>query len=245
MTVAPTSIEPRPERHRPRWVVAAILAFLLGGLAVALLYEANVFGGPSSATAGTEGSGVPATQTRDLPAFTSVELAGGNNVVVHVGGKQSVVVKADDNLLNRVTTEVDAGTLVVGNTPGGLTTKSPMSVDVTVPTLDALTLAGGGNILVDGIEATHLTVTLSGSGNVTGSGTAAALDVTLAGSGNVRFTRVSSENVHAVLSGSGNIFVTATKSLDASVPGSGTIAYAGNPQYVTKAVTGSGAITGS
>ncbi|MGZ4395208.1 MAG: GIN domain-containing protein [Gaiellaceae bacterium] len=47
------------------------------------------------------------------------------------------------------------------------------------------------------------------------------------------------------MSGSGVIFVTATKSLDASVSGSGAILYTGNPQNVTKSVTGNGAITGS
>ena len=244
MTVAPTSVRPTPEQHRSRWVLVAI-AFLLGGLVVALLYRVEVFGGSSSSTSVTEGSGVAATQARDVPAFHSVELAGGNNVVIHVGGKQSVVVKADDNLVNRVTTKVESGTLVIGNTPGSLTTKSPMSVDVTVPTLDALTLAGGGNIVVDGIKAESLTVTLSGSGNVTGSGTATSLGVTLDGSGNVWFTGVAANDVHAVLSGSGNIFVTATKTLAASVPGSGTISYTGHPQAVTKSVTGSGEITGS
>ena len=243
MTVAPTSVQPRPEQHRSRWVLVAVLAFLLGGLAVALLYELDVLG--SSSTSGAEGSGVPATQTRDVAAFHGVELAGGNNVVIQVGGKQSVVVKADDNLVNRVTTKVESGTLVIGNTPGSLTAKSPMSVEVTVPTLSELTLAGGGNIVVNGIRAQNLTVVLSGSGNVTGSGTAISLGVTLNGSGNVWFTRVAAHDVHAVLSGSGNILVTATKSLDASVPGSGTITYAGNPQDVTKNVTGSGAITAS
>jgi hypothetical protein len=49
--------------------------------------------------------------------------------------------------------------------------------------------------------------------------------------------------VKAALSGSGNIFVTARKSLDASLPGSGTISYSGDPADVTKSVTGSGAIT--
>jgi hypothetical protein len=120
-----------------------------------------------------------------------------------------------------------------------------MSVEVTVPTLNALTLAGGGTIVVDGIKGESLKVALSGGGNLTGSGTVTSLGVTLDGSGNVWFTRVAANDVHAVLSGSGNIFVTATKSLDASVPGSGTISYAGNPQAVTKSVTGSGAITAS
>lgn len=243
MTVAPTSVQPRPEPHRSSWVLVAILAFLLGGLAVALLYQFDVFGSWSSST--TEGSGVPATQTRDVAAFNSVELAGGNNVVIHVGEKKSVVVKADDNLLNRVTTNVKSGTLVIGNTQGSLTTKTPMSVVVGVPTLDTLTLGGGGNIVVNGINAGKLTVTLAGGGNITGSGTATSLDVSVNGSGNVWLTRLAAEYVHAVVSGSGNIYVTATRSLDASVPGSGTIVYAGNPKKVTKSVTGSGAITGT
>jgi hypothetical protein len=45
--------------------------------------------------------------------------------------------------------------------------------------------------------------------------------------------------------GSGTIFVTATESLDASIPGSGTIIHARNPEAVAKSVTGSGAIIGS
>ena len=241
MTVAPTPIQSPREHHVSRWVLVAILAFLLGGLVVALIYRFDVFEGSSISV--TEGSGIAATQNRDVAAFHGVELAGGNNVVIHVGGKQSVVVKADDNLLNRVTTVVQSGTLVIGNAPDSLTTRSPMSVEVTVPTLDALTLAGGGNMVVNGIKAESLTVTLSGGGNVTGSGTATSLGVTLDGSGNVWFTRVVANDVHAVLSGSGNIFITATNSLDASVPGSGTIGYAGNPQAVTKSVTGTGSIT--
>jgi hypothetical protein len=174
--------------------------------------------------------------------FKSVELAGSNNVVIHVGGKQSVVVKADDNLLDVVTTEVHSGTLVIANTPGSFSTSTPMSVEVVVPTLDALTLAGSGNLVVDGIDAQSLAVALPGSGTLSGSGTAARLDATVGGSGTIQFTGVVARNVHAVVSGSGSIFVTATESLDGSVSGSGAILYAGNPQTVTKSVTGSGAI---
>ena len=242
MTVAPTSVHSGRERHRSWWVLVAILALLVAGLAVALLYRLDVLGGSSGST--NEGSGVAATQTRDVPAFSRVELAGSNNVVVRVGEKQSVVVSADDNLLNRVTTEVRSGKLVIANTPGSFETSSPMSVEVAVPTLTALTLTGSGNILVDGIEAESLEVTLPGSGMLTGSGTATRLGVTVSGSGTVQFTRVVADDVRAVVSGSGSIFVTATESLDASVSGDGAILYAGNPQNVTKSVTGSGAITG-
>lgn len=243
MSVAPASAHPGRERHRFRWVLIAALAFLLGGLTVALLYHSDVLEGTS--TSPGEGSGVPAAQARHVAAFHSVDLAGSNNVVIRVGEKQSVVVKADDNLLDRVTTEVQSGRLVIANTPGSFTTRSPMSVEVDVPTLDALALTGSGNIVVDGIEAESLEVTLPGSGTLTGSGTATRLDVTVGGSGMVQFTRLVANDVRADVSGSGSIFVTATARLDASVSGSGAILYVGSPQNVTKSVTGSGAITGS
>ena len=223
--------------------LVAILGLLLGGLAVALLYQFDAFGSSSRSTG--QGSGVPATQTRQVAAFNSVELAGANNVVIRVGEKQSVVVKADDNLLNRVTTTVNSGALVIGNTPGNLTAKSPMSVEVTVPSLNALALTGSGNVIVSGLKTESLTATLSGSGNLFASGTATSVDVTVSGSGNARLTQLAADSAHAVVSGFGAIFITATRSLDASVTGSGTIVYAGNPENVAKSVTGSGTITGA
>ena len=70
------------------------------------------------------------------------------------------------------------------------------------------------------------------------------LDVTVSGSGTVQFPQLVVNDVRALVSGSGTIFITATKRLDASVSGSGSILYAGNPQDAKKSVTGAGAITG-
>ncbi len=243
MTAAPTSVRPGRDQHRSRTVLIAGLAFLLGGLVVALLYQFDGFGGSSNSA--TDGSGISATQAREVAAFKTVELAGNNNVVIHVGEKQSVVVRADDNLLDRVTTTVQSGKLVIANTPGSFTTETPMSVEVAVPTLSAVALTGNGNMVVSGIEAESLTVSLPGNGTLTGSGTATRLGVTVGGSGTVQFARVVANDVRAVVSGSGSVFITATKTLDASVSGSGAILYTGNPQDVTKNVTGTGAITGS
>lgn len=240
-TVAPTSVRPGG-RHASRWLFA-IVAVAAGAVAVALLYHFDVVGSSSSST--TEGSGIAATQTRQLPAFTAVKLVGSNNVSVRVGARQSVVVRADDNLIDRVTTKVRSQALVIGNAPGSFTTKSPMSVEITVPALDAVTLAGSGTIAVTGVKGDALYVTLAGSGTLTGSGRAARLAITIGGSGTARFTRLVATNVQAVVAGSGSIFVTATRSLDATVSGTGSILYAGNPPQVTKNVTGTGAITGS
>jgi len=187
------------------------------------------------------GSGTPAAQVRHVAAFGKVDLTGSSNVTIHVGGRQSVVVHADDNLLRQVTTQVHAGTLVIG-TRGSFTTKSPMRVEIRVPSLEALTLSGSGGITAWSIHAVRVTVRLSGSGVVRASGAVTRLDVSLGGSGEARLGQLAARDVRASLAGSGRIVTHAANALQASVPGSGTIVYSGNPAHVTRSVTGSGAI---
>ncbi len=228
-----------PQRQRgliTALVLALVAVLVLAGVVVALLARG---GSPGS---GVQGSGVAATQSRVLATFSSVDLAGSNNVTVAVGGRQSVVVHADSNLMRYVTTRVVAGTLVIGTT-GSFTTRSPMSVEVSVPSLAAVTLSGSGKISVNGINAPRLTVTLPGSGALYAGGSVTQLNVTLSGSGLAQLNSLVARDVHAVVAGSGLIRVTATASLNAAVTGSGAIIYSGSPQ-VTSSVTGSGTVTG-
>jgi len=227
-----------PQRQRgliTALVLALVAVLVLAAVVVALLARGGLPG------SGVQGTGVAATQSRVLPTFSRLDLAGSNNVTVAVGGRQSVVVHADSNLMRYVTTRVVAGTLVIGTT-GSFTTRSPMSVEVRVPSLAAVTLSGSGNISVNGIDAPRLTVTLPGSGAIYAGGTVTNLHVTIGGSGLAQLRNLAARDVHAVVAGSGLIRVTATASLNAAVTGSGAVIYSGNPQ-VTSSVTGIGAVT--
>jgi Putative auto-transporter adhesin, head GIN domain len=208
-------------RHSPGPLVAALAALALAAVGLLLLFRYDVLS-TSSGSDTVHGSGTAATESRTVAPFSSVVLAGSNIVTIHVGGKQSVVVHADDNLLSHVTTKVKDRRLVIGNTSGSFTTKSPMRVDVRMPTLDALTLAGSGVIRANG--------------------TTDRLEVTLAGSGDAQLSYLCAREVSAVVTGSGRILVTATESIDAVIAGSGAIVYGGNPARVTTSVTGSGAV---
>jgi len=189
------------------------------------------------------GSGIPASETRELPPFNRVELAGGNQVTIRVGGEQSVVVHADDNILDRVTTRVSGGKLSIGNEAGGFTTSNPMRVDVTVPAVDELTLSGSGTIGAEGVDVDELTIALSGSGAVSASGLAQHVAVELNGSGDVQLQDLVGQDVRARLTGTGRIAVHVTESLDASVPGTGSIEYSGNPPQVSQSVNGVGSVS--
>ncbi len=236
ITTAPDRSGHTARHSRPIVIAVLIAVLVLAVTGVAVLVHSG------SSHSGVQGSGVAVTQTRAVARFTGLDLAGSNNVTVIVGRPQSVVVHADSNLVNHVTTGVLAGTLVIGDT-GSFTTRTPMSVDVSVPSLTALNLTGDGQISVTGINAPQLTVTVSGSGLLSAAGTVTRLDVTLSGHGQAQLSQLTASDVHAVVTGSGLIQVTATTSLDAAVPGTGAIIYSGNPPQVTTSITGTGTIT--
>lgn len=223
-TTAPTPI---PRGHALRRINLVLLAMLVTLAATGVVLLARHDGGTSSSPMSrVASSGVAAAVARHVPAFDALDLAGSNNVIVYVGGKRSVVVRADDNLIRSVTTEVRAGELVIAN-HGSFATKAPMSVEVTVPKLASVTLSGSGTMTVDGVETARFTASLSGSGGLAVTGAARRLDASLAGSGDLRLQGLDSSDARATVSGSGRLQVRATRTLHASVPGSGAIFYSG------------------
>ena len=136
---------------------------------------------------------------------------------------------------------VQDGTLAIGQSRS-FSTKSPMSVEITVPALDAVALSGAGVLIVDGVKAAHFSVRAPGSGVLSVTGTTTTLDATLSGSGDVRLEAFAAQDATATVSGSGRLQVNASHSLDATVSGVGLILYTGSPTELTKNVTGTGAI---
>jgi hypothetical protein len=174
--------------------------------------------------------------------FRGVELTGGNVVTIRVGRPQAVVVRADRDLLGRVTTVVRSGTLVIGNKPGSINSETPMSVEISTPLLSALLLTGSGTISARGIRTARLAVEVSGSGVVEAAGRATRVGVSLSGSGDAVLGEVASRDAIATLGGSGTIVLDVTRSLRAWVTGSGSILYAGDPAMVTASVPGDGVV---
>jgi hypothetical protein len=189
------------------------------------------------------GSGKVASETRQVSGFNSVELRGSADVSVTQGDAEAVVVEADDNILPLIETTVQNGRLIISTKPDiNFTTPNHVRVNVTIKSLQGLTLSGSGNVDVSSLAGQDLNIVLSGSGDITVSGAADRVDIRLPGSGNVICSGLKSRSANVTLAGSGNIAVYASESLDASLLGSGTIRYDGNPAQVSKRVSGSGTI---
>ena len=229
-----------PGRHGMKSIVLIGVAVVLAVAAVVV--GVLVFRHPDDA--GTLGSGVSRSETRAVPAFSAIELAGTNKVTVRVGVPQRVVVQADSNLVDNVVTQVRSGVLVVSD-HGGFTTRVPMSVHVTVPLLRAATLSGTGELTVQGVTGRTFTVQLSGTGKVIASGSVDRLDSSISGTGALHLAALVSRDVTVAVNGTGVATVHATRSLHASLAGVGSITYGGHPEHVATDVTGTGQITAS
>ena len=195
----------------------------------------------STATSGTEGSGVLATEHRSVANFTRVDLAGTSKVIVRVGAAKDVAIHGDDNLLPLITTKVADGTLVVAES-GPFNSHRGIEVDVAIPSLAGVTLSGTGDLTATGVRADRFKADLVGAGRLEASGSAKHLDASLTGVGDARLGHLLTSDTHVVVSGTGSATVFATKSLYAAVSGTGQVVYLGNPQHTKTNITGTGAV---
>jgi hypothetical protein len=190
------------------------------------------------------GSGERASETRTVGSFSAIELAGSADVDVSFGETQSVVVETDDNLLELIETVVQGDTLFIRHKPNtSTTTRLGVHVTIVMASLESVTVAGSGNVTIEGLDEDRVTFNLPGSGMITARGTAKTVDATLSGSGNIQCGDLEAENADVHINGSGNVTVYASQSLTAAISGSGNVQYRGNPEDVDESVTGSGNIT--
>jgi len=206
-----------------------------------------------------------ATQNRVLPDFDRIDLRGVGTVVVRQAAATSVTVRAEEDALDKVRTEVRDGQLIVGLRwwSALLAWKSlrDVEVQVEVPRLRALIVSGAGSIaapepveteelelklsgagsLEVKVKASRVVARLSGAGTITAAGSADTLEVTLTGAGRFAGFELQAGAVRVRTAGAGETLVSAADKLDVTLTGAGSIRYRGNPQ-VTSRISGIGSV---
>jgi hypothetical protein len=214
---------------------------------------------------GLQGSGNVKSESRDVHGFDRVVLAGIGTLNITQGTAEALTIHAEDNLLPKIGSVVQGGTLTLAPVSGtNLQPTKPIVYDLTVQQLRGIEVAGSGDVRASGlttdqlllsmsgsgtmdtsrISADTLTVQLSGSGAVTASGHAARQMVTISGSGRYVAGDLSSQQAVVGVTGSGSSAVNVSDTLTAIISGSGDVSYRGTPR-VQQHITGSGSVTKS
>jgi len=200
-----------------------------------------VFGVLACGCTGVMGNGHPVVDDRSTGAFDAIEADTSLEVRVTFGETPSVTITTDGNLLSDITTDVVNGTLRIRQTVD-IDPRTPSVVAIVAPTLRAVDTGGSGAVTVDGFTAPVFHLGNHGSGRVTASIQATALDLEADGSGGTSLAGDTDE-ISIEQSGSGSLDATALTARGARVhldgSGSAALVATGTTDLVT---TGSGSI---
>lgn len=238
-------------------IAAALSTALLSGCNGPLVTEL------ASASA-IKGSGVVKEETRDVPAFSKLELSQAIRAEVTVGAETSVRVKADDNVLKLVKTEVKGGTLVVGYESGvAVETRDGVMVTITTPALNAITARTASSVKAtlkpgaqlelaaheasrleaSGIQAEKLTIEVTTAGTIVAAGKAASLKATVSAASGLKAADLTVENARVDASAASHAEVNVAGAIDGTSSGASTISISGHPRQRNVSTSGASSVS--
>lgn len=195
----------------------------------------------------TQGKGPVVDSLRPVAVFSGVTSSLAADITFVHGDTPSVTVKAQENLLQHIQTDVKNGTLRL-QTNGSISTQHTIQIVVTSPTppnklefsgvgkVDLGELRGdldldvSGSVNVQGHGALNdAKVELSGVGAITLSGTANKVKLDLSGTGRASLGALQAKTVKLDVSGVGNATVFASESVRGDLSGVGSVTVRGNP----------------
>jgi hypothetical protein len=188
----------------------------------------------------TVGSGVSATESRDVPSgVTGVVVRGCADLEV-TQGAASASVTADDNLLAQITTAVE-GSLFVIDVSGGFSSTAVPTVNVSLPTVTDLTVDGASDVTATGIDGESLNVSVDGAGDVSVDGGVTSVSISVSGAGDVDTSGLTASSASVTLSGAGDVTV-AGASVSVEISGAGDVTVVTAGASITASVSGAGEV---
>lgn len=210
------------------------------------------------------GSGNVVTQEEAITGFDKVDISNSFSVDISQGEDFSVVIRVDDNLVDRLNVVKQGSTLKIGLEPMQSFTifDATMEAEVTMPELVGLDLSGNSDAQLSGFESSNsLVVDLSGNSALRGdiqagdssfdvsgnssaalSGSAGDLSISASGSSEVDLTDFPASNGSVDASGASTVTVNLGGRLDADASGSSDIYYLGDPELGRIDTSGSSTI---
>jgi hypothetical protein len=103
-------------------------------------------------------------------------------------------------------------------------------------------VSGSGKVELAMAIAGTADFSVSGSGKIIASGSSDAVKTNISGSGKVLAANLQTNRCDVRISGSGDVEINVKNELDATISGSGTVSYKGNPNKVNSNASGSGSV---
>jgi len=203
------------------------------------------------------------TQEKQLSVYDRIEVLGSYDVIFTDGEVGKIKIKAPDNILSLIQTEVSDGLLKIGAEKNRYKVKEPIIIYVPVNSrLKQVDIKGSADIYSEknlktktlnvgiygsgdarlAVDVSSLALEVVGAGDIRVSGRAKDLSIDISGSGDVDTSKLTAEKAVININGSGGVSAYVTEDVDISIAGSGDVTIKGNPKKVKQKINGSGGV---
>jgi hypothetical protein len=205
------------------------------------------------------------SEEKAIEGVTKLKLKGIFSVNISQGGKESMVISGNEDLVNKLQV-VQTGDLLEltldEEESGAFFMKEELQIDLDITDLSEIRFEGVGNIKNSGtldvgemliagngvgnlsldLNAQSLNARLNFVGNMTLKGSANEMTLVNEGIGNIDASDFSVQNVDLTSSGIGAVSVHCEGELTLKVDGIGVVNYTGNPTVISEKVSGIGKV---
>jgi hypothetical protein len=200
-------------------------------------------------------------ETRDISAFTRLDISGAFEVFLVQGNTSELIIEADEEIIDRIVTRVSGGELEIF-VKGTIRSHKTMKAYITFKELSEIELSGavnldGGNVMqfdkldlelsgscevVVEMEAKSLDLDLSGASKLTIDGVVGFLDADCSGACKLYLAGLKATTVNFDCSGASTAEFWVTESLDVEGSGASNVHYKGEPKTVNVNTSGASSV---
>jgi hypothetical protein len=208
-----------------------------------------------------KGNGNVTKQERQLDSFSGLDVGGAFKVFLTQGDKEFVIVEADENLLDVISTEVRGNTLVIKTTED-IRDSEALNIYLTFKDLDNMEISGACHLSAENkmkfenldldcsgasdvelkLAATKLTMDFSGASQIELYGSAETVDLDLSGASSFDGYDLEADIYFVDVSGASHAKIFVNKELSAEVSGAAGLKYKGDPVIKEHDVSGAGSM---
>lgn len=190
-------------------------------------------------------------ETRNVSAFTGIEVGGAFNVFIKQGETIEVKVETDAKLQEKVVTEVSGNILQISSK--GLRNPEKLNIYITMPIFNMLDASGASTVKSDGllkgekleleasgasnvtlaIDYQDLNTEISGAADVKLNGRAANHKSNVSGAGSLKSYELETDTLDIEVSGAGDARVDVKKLATTDISGAGSLKYKNTPPSQT------------
>ena len=222
--------EPLRRRNRPLSTMAIALIAIITLVAIVGLISTVILLGGWAPFGTVVGSGNLVTKEEFITDFTSVDAGNGFDVEISQSSSYSVLITADDNILDNIDVSKSGDTLKVGIDWGVSFDSVTLKIKIEMPEIQSLELSGGSQGKMEEISSTDpITVNLSGGSQLVGFGEAGDLLIDMSSGSQLDFTDFTGQDVSIELSGGSQATINLDGTLDADLSGGSQLYYIGDP----------------